>query len=91
MLTMQKVRSSRKFYSSRRLFKKAALLPSGTLSPLRFTPCRIRHGVNAAEMVRRLYLERTKLANFFNSLLLVHRAGARPTGITATAARAGTG
>jgi len=42
------------------------------VEPLRFTPYRIRHGtfVNAAELVRRQYLVRTPLADFFNSLLV---------------------
>ncbi len=41
------------------------------VEPLRFTSRRIRRGtfVNAAEMVRRQYLARTPLADFFNSLL----------------------
>ena len=38
---------------------------------MRFTPRRIRRGtfVNAVEMVRRLCLARTKLADFFNILV----------------------
>ena len=53
---------------------RAALAPlvRGYVESLRFTPCRIRHGmlVNAAEMVRRQCPARTPLAAFFNSLLV---------------------